>query len=44
MNPVIIEGLLRQGETMSMIGPAKCGMSWLSLQRALPDGNSEHLK
>ncbi len=35
MRPPIIEGLLRQGETMNVIAPPKAGKSWLVLDLAI---------
>lgn len=35
LRPEIIQGVLRKGETMNIIGPGKCGVSWMALNLAL---------
>ncbi|QDT56897.1 Regulatory protein RepA [Caulifigura coniformis] len=35
MRPIIVDGLLRQGETMNLIAPPKVGKSWLAYNLAL---------
>jgi hypothetical protein len=35
LNPVVIDGLLRQGETCNIIAPSKVGKSWLAYDIAL---------
>jgi hypothetical protein len=35
LRPVVIDGLLRIGETANVIAPPKMGKSWLALQMAL---------
>ena len=38
MRPVVIEGLIREGETMNIIAPPKTGKSWLTLDLAIAIG------
>ena len=42
LRPPLIEGLLRQGETMNIIAPPKAGKSWLTYGLALSIASGRH--
>ncbi len=35
LRPVVVDGIIRQGETLNIIAPAKIGKSWLAMQLAV---------